>query len=102
MAESAIWAGRVFLPAPVFPAVSPRFAPLLSLLLLSAGACVAAPATLTPVATGAAASVQAGDRAYRWAPATLQPLRVYVQPRSELAGWSPRHTALVDRAFRAW
>jgi hypothetical protein len=45
-------------------------------------------------------AVTAGTRAYHWThPGTL---RLYVQGSSSLAGWSPRHLALVDEAVRAW
>jgi hypothetical protein len=44
--------------------------------------------------------VTAGERAYRWRRQGL--LRLYVQPSSDLPGWSTRHLALVDEAVRAW
>lgn len=45
-------------------------------------------------------AVTAGERAYRWSrPGAL---RMYVQPSSALAGWSPRHLELVDEAIKAW
>lgn len=50
--------------------------------------------------SSAAAAVAAGARAYRWSrPGAL---RLYVQPSSDLAGWSPHHLELVDEAIRAW
>lgn len=50
--------------------------------------------------SSASAAIAAGERAYRWA--RRGPLRLYVQPSSDLAGWSPRHLELVDEAVRAW
>jgi hypothetical protein len=47
-----------------------------------------------------AAAVAAGLRAYRWS--RLGTLRLYVQPSSDLDGWSTRHLALVDEAVRSW
>src|SRR5215208_4607787 len=75
-----------------------RTATLLTLIL---SACTP-PATLAPVESGAAASIQAGARAYRWSPAAAQPIRLYVQQRSDLPGFTPAHRAMVDRAVRAW
>ena len=49
--------------------------------------------------TGATA-VAAGEGVYRWA--RRGPWRLYVQPSSELGGWSSRHLELVDEAVRAW
>jgi predicted Zn-dependent protease len=49
---------------------------------------------------GVVAAVAAGGRAYRWSrPGRL---KLYVQPSSDLQGWSPRHLALVDEALKAW
>lgn len=50
--------------------------------------------------SAAAAAVAAGEGAYRWA--RRAPWRLYVQPSSELSGWSSRHLELVDEAVRAW
>jgi Matrixin len=48
----------------------------------------------------ASRAVTAGERAYHWSrPGAL---RMYVQPSSALAGWSPRHLELVDEAIKAW
>jgi predicted Zn-dependent protease len=44
--------------------------------------------------------VSAGARSYRWA--SNRPLRLWVEPRSSLAGWTPRHLALVNEAVRSW
>lgn len=46
------------------------------------------------------AAVAAGERAYRWS--RRGALRLYVQPSSALAGWTPRHLQLVDEAIEAW
>ena len=45
-------------------------------------------------------AITAGGRAYRWSRAGT--LRLWVQPSSPLAGWTPRHAELVDEAVHAW
>jgi hypothetical protein len=44
--------------------------------------------------------VAAGERSYRWS--RSGPLRLYVQPSSDLSGWTPHHLELVDEAVKAW
>jgi hypothetical protein len=46
------------------------------------------------------AAVAAGERSYQWA--RRGALRLYVQPSSNLAGWTPHHLELVDEAVKAW
>jgi hypothetical protein len=50
--------------------------------------------------TDASLAVTAGGRSYHWSHSGT--LRLYVQASSSLAGWSPRHLALVDEAITAW
>jgi hypothetical protein len=45
-------------------------------------------------------AVPAGEKAYRWA--RRGALRLYVQPSSNLPGWTPHHLQLVDEAIKAW
>lgn len=45
-------------------------------------------------------AIAAGERAYRWSRSGV--LRLYVQPSSDLVGWTPQHLQLVDEAVRAW
>jgi hypothetical protein len=45
-------------------------------------------------------AVAAGEHAYRWARSGA--IRLYVQPSSELPGWSGHHLQLVDEAVSAW
>lgn len=45
-------------------------------------------------------TLTAGERAYRWSHQGT--LKLWVQPSSALAGWTPRHVQLVDEAVRAW
>jgi hypothetical protein len=77
------------------------FAVCLAAALFAAGGCTP-PSTIAPVEDGASASIQAGARAYRWAAGSSQPIRLYVQQRSDLPGFTTGHTAMVDRAVRAW
>lgn len=51
-------------------------------------------------AAAPSAAVAAGERAYRWS--RRGALRLYVQPASDLTGWSPRHLELVEEAVKAW
>src|SRR6185503_1598271 len=56
--------------------------------------------TAYEVAREADAPIAAGEAAFRWRSSGA--LRLYVQPTSALAGWTPRHLALVDEAVLAW
>jgi hypothetical protein len=45
-------------------------------------------------------AIAAGEATFKWT--RPRDLRLYVQPTSDLEGWSPRHLGLVDEAERAW